>query len=388
MALVGVLTISLFSQFNFNIFLAAQDLKDKVEACLTDKEATYNTVVARAQLAAQLFDTARDITRVCEQLVHDQHLQQQGWASVVANLEDIVAAFKGRAEAFEQAFRQYLNSRAEYTEILGWFKEDLTTLSAIPVLPVLVESKNGEESAWTKMSLLDWIHLNDDENINLLGVADICSKGLEQLDEAMLLTLLKLVDTTLNSAERPEMKEIRGLGERLSGLEQLLIEARKKVSEQGELAQSLYQNQQRARNLNDTSILPDLCASHRQQLKVMIRHDEKLRDIRNRCSRAKEELSMNLHARLRWVMFVQRQLAEVDSRLVLQNENLRRMRRHFDLLRQLHLAPAVYLRSLVEIVRRKQFASKFSDWATSLAGTSKISSHLSIYDLFFKKNIT
>ena len=68
----------------------------------------------------------------------------------------------------------------------------------------------------------------------------------------------------------------------------------------------------------------------------MLRHDEKLRDTRNRCSRAKEELSLNLHKRLQWVTYVQRQLAEVDSHLVLQHENLRRLRRHFDLLRQLH----------------------------------------------------
>lgn len=100
----------------------------------------------------------------------------------------------------------------------------------------------------------------------------------------------------------------------------------------------------------------------------MLRHDEKLRDIRNRCSRAKEELSTNLHARLRWVMFVQRQLADVDSRLVLQHENLRRLRRHFDLLRQIHQAPSVYLSSLVEAVRRRRFASKYNQWTVSLAG--------------------
>lgn len=101
----------------------------------------------------------------------------------------------------------------------------------------------------------------------------------------------------------------------------------------------------------------------------MLRNDEKLRDIRSRCIRAKEELSANLHTRLGWMLFVQRQLSEVDSRLVLQNENLRRLRRHFDLLRQLHRAPTVYLRSMVEIVRRKHFANKFVEWAETLSGT-------------------
>lgn len=50
--------------------------------------------MARAQLAQQLHETAREITHVCEQLVHDQHMQQQGWSAVVANLEDLVVAFK------------------------------------------------------------------------------------------------------------------------------------------------------------------------------------------------------------------------------------------------------------------------------------------------------
>lgn len=101
----------------------------------------------------------------------------------------------------------------------------------------------------------------------------------------------------------------------------------------------------------------------------MLKNDEKLRDIRGRCSRAKEELSANLHTRLRWVMFVHRQLADVDSRMVLQNENLRRLRCQFDLLRQLHQAPSVYLRSMIEVVRRRLFAAKFLEWANSLSST-------------------
>ena len=101
----------------------------------------------------------------------------------------------------------------------------------------------------------------------------MCNKALDQMDGQLLNTLNKHVENALNSAGKPEMKEIRGLGERLGGLESLLAEARKKVQEQQESAQALFHNQQRARNLNDTSILPDLCASHRQQLKVSCSSD-------------------------------------------------------------------------------------------------------------------
>lgn len=97
-------------------------------------------MVARVQLAQQFYETGREITRVCEQLVHDQHMQQQGWSAVVANLEDVMTDFKGRTQLFEQyeiqctffflsfgvfisifsfrTYQHYLSSREEYLDIL------------------------------------------------------------------------------------------------------------------------------------------------------------------------------------------------------------------------------------------------------------------------------
>ena len=63
--------------------------------------------------------------------------------------------------------------------------------------------------------------------------------------------------------------------------------------------QGFVQNQNRARGLKDPSVLPDLCQSHRRQLQVMLKNHNNLRDIRRRCTAAKEELSVNLHTRLR-----------------------------------------------------------------------------------------
>ena len=65
--------------------------------------------------------------------------------------------------------------------------------------------------------------------------------------------------------------------------------------------QGFVQNENRARNLADVSVLPDLCNSHRHQLVVMLKNHQSLHDIRRRCMLAKEELSINLHTRLRLV---------------------------------------------------------------------------------------
>ena len=40
-------------------------------------------------LFQQFNDVGKEEMRICEKLVHDQHLQHQGWAAVIANLEDI-----------------------------------------------------------------------------------------------------------------------------------------------------------------------------------------------------------------------------------------------------------------------------------------------------------
>lgn len=66
--------------------------------------------------------------------------------------------------------------------------------------------------------------------------------------------------------------------------------------------QSFVAHQNSVRNLPDKeTILPDLCQSHRRQLLVMLKTHQQLRDMRRRCADAKEELSYNLHTRLRCV---------------------------------------------------------------------------------------
>lgn len=229
---------------------------------MADSQTTYQTVAIRAALAQELYNNARELTGHCELLVREQQIQHHGWSTVRANHEDIVTLFKARADLFEQTYKQYLSNRDEHKNILEQFFEDLKTLSDVPVLPCLV---NNTEQV---MSLLDWINSNDDEHTNLSMVSDHCKKALDQMNDELLVNLQEKIETVLCLAEHPSMKEIKGISERLSGLDQIVAEARKKVQEQGELAQAILQNQQRARNINDPSILPDLCNSHREQLKV------------------------------------------------------------------------------------------------------------------------
>lgn len=216
------------------------------------------------------------------------------------------------------------------------------------------------------LSLLRWISAKDNQS-SLEQVAEHCSRGLEQFNEQLMQALKAEVDAAIEQANKQDMKEIKGLGERLFALEQLMVQSKKLVNEQGELAQGFMQNQSRASNLGDPSILPDLCTSHRKQLVVMLQTHNQLRDIRRRCTKAKEELSVNIYHRLKWIMYVENKMVEVGNKLIIYHESLKRLRRHLEVLQQIHLAPEMYISAVVEVVRRRTFSQAFLVWASNLA---------------------
>ena len=71
--------------------------------------------------------------------------------------------------------------------------------------------------------------------------------------------------------------------------------------------------------------------------------------FRKRCAKAKEELSTNLHQRLKWVVYMQNQMADLGRQLVLYHEELRRLSKRLEVMEQLHLAPSIYLATVVEV---------------------------------------
>lgn len=93
------------------------DMKDRIEGCL-DMQPAYNTVVSRAELSKQLHEMAAQQLLVCERLVHDQHLQHQGWAAVVANLEDITNAFINSSSILENSLTDFIAKRSKYVDML------------------------------------------------------------------------------------------------------------------------------------------------------------------------------------------------------------------------------------------------------------------------------
>lgn len=61
-----------------------------------------------------------------------------GWSAVIANLDDITAAFRARGELFEQSFKQHLDSREECLQLLDRFVDLISHDEFIHVIRLLL----------------------------------------------------------------------------------------------------------------------------------------------------------------------------------------------------------------------------------------------------------
>ncbi|XP_063855153.1 uncharacterized protein LOC135097270 [Scylla paramamosain] len=89
-----------------------------------------------------------------------------------------------------------------------------------------------------QVSLLDWISAKDSQS-DVRQIAQLCCRGLAQISEGLLEQVGQEVSAVLREADRPQMKEVKGLGERLCGLEQLMHDAAYVVQEQSNFSQIL-----------------------------------------------------------------------------------------------------------------------------------------------------
>ena len=174
---------------------------------------------------------------------------------------------------------------ATMTEVSDEDSSSTGTASGAVAVPVPV-SDIIMDTTQTTQTLFEWIAANDNEHA-LGSLLDSCKRCLETFGEAFVESLKAEFQSIMKEAAAVEMREIKGLGDRLYTLEQLMLQMKKLVHEQNELAQGFNQNKVRVSNLNDDSVLPDLCTSHQEQLKVMLKNHNQLRDIRRRCTKVR-----------------------------------------------------------------------------------------------------
>ncbi|XP_064203106.1 RB1-inducible coiled-coil protein 1 [Anguilla rostrata] len=435
-------------------FSIENQMELKVEESLM-MPAVFHTVASRTQLAVEMFEVAKKLCSFCERLVHDEHLQHQGWAAIMANLDDCTLSYQKLLWKFDTAYMNYQQDIEDIKIKLTKLGTAVSVMAKIPLLECLTrhsyreslkssspadgdgteeeteeeksvdsvlcpgESRSGgkspgsfsasgetptaaaaardggarEESQMTDSSslraalqetdspetslppsfnvtLLDWINVQDRPN-DVESVVRKCFDSINRLDPRIIQPFLADCRDTIAKLDNQNMKAIKGLEDRLYALDQMIASCKKLVNEQKELAQGFLANQKRAENLKDTSVLPDLCLSHANQLMIMLTNHRKLLDIKQKCTTAKQELANNLQVRLKWCCYVMLHADQdgekLQALLRLLTELLERVR----IVEALSTVPQMYCLAVVEVVRRKIFIRHYREWASALVKDGK-----------------
>ncbi|KAL4646450.1 RB1-inducible coiled-coil protein 1 [Arapaima gigas] len=431
-------------------FSIENEMAMKVEESLM-MPAVFHTVASRTQLAVEMFEVAKKLCSFCERLVHDEHLQHQGWAAIMANLDDCTMSYQKLLLRFETAYTNYQQDVEEIKLKLTKLGMAVSVMARIPLLECLTRhsyreslekpsspatmedtreehqfvdsvlrppstdssgrapaplstsqtGKDGtqegkgqgemtdmtdsgelraalqeEETPETSsppqfnVSLLDWINVQDRPN-DVESVVRKCFDSINRLDPRIIQPFLADCRDTIAKLDNQNMKAIKGLEDRLYALDQMIASCKKLVNEQKELAQGFLANQKRAENLKDTSVLPDLCLSHANQLMIMLNNHRKLLDIKHKCTTAKQELANNLQVRLKWCCYVMLHADQDGERLQALLRLLMELLERVRVVEALSTVPQMYCLAVVEVVRRKVFVRRYREWASSLVRDGK-----------------
>jgi RB1-inducible coiled-coil protein 1 len=80
---------------------------------------SLEAVRERAKLAQRLYTAAVDRVRQCNELVLEQHLQQQGWAAVIANLDEVSNEMGSQWDVLRDAYDEFLKKRDYYEKLVN-----------------------------------------------------------------------------------------------------------------------------------------------------------------------------------------------------------------------------------------------------------------------------
>lgn len=124
-------------------FLTENDMEIKVEESLM-MPAVFHTVASRTQLAVEMYEVAKKLCSFCEGLVHDEHLQHQGWAAIMANLEDCSNSYQKLLFKFESIYSDYLQSIEDIKLKLTHLGTAVSVMAKIPLLECLTRHSYRE----------------------------------------------------------------------------------------------------------------------------------------------------------------------------------------------------------------------------------------------------
>ncbi|CAH2285198.1 RB1-inducible coiled-coil 1 isoform X1 [Pelobates cultripes] len=177
-------------------FNAENEMELKVEESLM-MPAVFHTVASRTQLAVEMYEVAKKLCSFCEGLVHDEHLQHQGWAAIMANLEDCTHSYKKLLSKFESAYSKYIHSIDDIKLKLTNLGIAVSVMAKIPLLECLTRhhyrmclgrlmySTDGGMDATENEKVTEITQYDDETKLKHLDFLDSFSKSSQHTSQEL-----------------------------------------------------------------------------------------------------------------------------------------------------------------------------------------------------------
>ncbi|KAG8267553.1 reticulophagy [Homalodisca vitripennis] len=215
------------------------DLQDEVDEGLALGD-SMNALVLRAHLAFRLCGMSQVALQACQRLVHEQHLQHQGFMIAIANMSLTVPGAKSKTEEFLTVLQEFLEKKPHYLQLIetiqrlgnnipstldifnasksaiksrlaSLLEEVEATLANIPLLPSLaaqvsqdpmtsISSCKDIEEQRDNMTLLDWLQARGSGD-TVQQLSQTCMRDIQQITDMTIYARekLKSFDPLLNT---------------------------------------------------------------------------------------------------------------------------------------------------------------------------------------------
>ncbi|KAL7647616.1 UNVERIFIED_CONTAM: hypothetical protein RMT77_001216 [Armadillidium vulgare] len=381
--------------------LIETSMKDRLEETLR-LFPSRKAVCENTSLAKQIYELSNIQLKAAEDSVRSQHLQQQGWGCVVANLEECFLVLRRDAEKFFPNMESVLQLLEEKKHIINNFEKDLQLLRKIPLLPVLrIHSHKIGESLYSKLTedtfksqssqsleisnttyvesytehfsdpnrlinLHEWMDI--DKVLDIRNVRACIEKITRAKYEEVKKDFEKLIRENQSNTT---VKEISGLGSRLCILNTDLEGVKKSIDEQRNLAESIQKNLISSNSAKDESIYPKLCETHAINLQIMLENLIRILRLNSMCYRARNELTGHILHRLLIITFIQENVQKLYQTIFTQDKCIEYAKKHLKIITHIHIMPELYFMAISEVIRRQQFCRKYVEWTNLLSCEAK-----------------
>ncbi|CAD6189442.1 unnamed protein product [Caenorhabditis auriculariae] len=304
---------------------------------------------------------ATQAIQACMRFVREHQFLCSGWNALIANMDDSVGRLQKLGVRYKAHVDQIPEMNRKAATLLDNFEDVVDQLIKIELPPELLSNlRRSSKDSPPISTLYDWISQADPANT----VEDLVSQVRDlfgKFSEIKPQNAIDVMNQVVNQSKNSEFRDVKGINKRINQLEfnvqnneRHMNNIKKNVNRICETPRSMDANNLRNILDRDKSCMVDVLDSIKE-----------IRQTTVLFHRSKQELLQNIRSRLAgFIVTSYDKLHYAHLEMLVFQEKCNGLRLRLELIEQIKEAPAVYARSVAEVIRRLTFKKELTSWHT------------------------